>query len=158
MLKHMPSGTAVVQQHQQQQQQQPQKQLDSQYKQSQVLKKQHNQYHYHNPKQTPLPPSLFQSSVNAIIRTPFSRSIQPLNVSTISHQTATTNATITPKLISNGYNNGSLEIPTIMNTTSLTSCSSRQHQYNLELNKKHRIGARETLTSLGLLCLGKSFY
>lgn len=77
-------------------------------------------------------------------------------------------ATNTPnKQIPNGYANGGLRLPppltttttttaatTILNTTPLTSCSSIRNHCNLQLNTKHRIGAREALTSLGLLCLG----
>lgn len=68
------------------------------------------------------------------------RSIQPLNVSTISQQSQ--------KLANGG--------PRMMlNTTPLTSISSsNQNHSHLNLNTKHRIGAREALTSLGLLCLG----
>lgn len=68
------------------------------------------------------------------------RSIQPLNVSTISQQSQ--------KLANGG--------PRMMlNTTPLTSISSSNHNHShLNLNTKHRIGAREALTSLGLLCLG----
>lgn len=69
------------------------------------------------------------------------RSIQPLNVSTVSQQSH--------KLANGG--------PRMMlNTTPLTSISSSNNNHShLNLNTKHRIGAREALTSLGLLCLGK---
>lgn len=69
------------------------------------------------------------------------RSIQPLNVSTISQQSQ--------KLANGG--------PRMMlNTTPLTSISSSNNNHShLNLNTKHRIGAHEALTSLGLLCLGK---
>lgn len=81
------------------------------------------------------------------------RSIQPLNVSTISHQ-------ITPnKILANGHANGHApRISTILNTTPLTSCSSSNQNHctsSIDVDLKHRIGAREALTSLGLLCLGK---
>lgn len=71
------------------------------------------------------------------------RSIQPLNVSTISQQSQ--------KLANGG--------PRMMlNTTPLTSISSSNNNHShLNLNTKHRIGAREALTSLGLLCLGNCF-
>ncbi|KAJ6636648.1 hypothetical protein Bhyg_15239, partial [Pseudolycoriella hygida] len=67
------------------------------------------------------------------------RSIQPLNVSTISQHSQ--------KLANGG--------PRMMlNTTPLTSISSSNHNNShLNLNTKHHIGAREALTSLGLLCL-----
>lgn len=70
------------------------------------------------------------------------RSIQPLNVSTISQQS---------QKLSNGG------LPRMMlNTTPLTSISSsNNNNSHLNLSTKHRIGAREALTSLGLLCLGK---
>ncbi len=69
------------------------------------------------------------------------RSIQPLNVSTVSQQSQ--------KLANGG--------PRMMlNTTPLTSISSSNNNHShLNLNTKHRIGAREALTSLGLLCLGR---
>ena len=93
------------------------------------------------------------------IRGGLNRSIQPLNVSTISgHQSQ-----ITPnKILANGHANGAgpnLILPpprmstNILNTTPLTSCSS--HYGHFDANFKHSIGAREALTSLGLLCLGE---
>lgn len=82
------------------------------------------------------------------------RSIQPLNVSTISHQ-------ITPnKIIANGHANGHApRISTVLNTTPLTSCSSSNpnHCGSIDVDLKQRIGAREALTSLGLLCLGELY-
>lgn len=72
------------------------------------------------------------------------RSIQPLNVSTISQGPP-------PKLVANG----GARMPSMLNTTPLTSCSSNHNHSNLNLSTKHRVGAREALTSLGLLCLGE---
>lgn len=136
MLKHMPSGSAVGHQH-----------------------------HQQHPQHPPPPPPQIQARTAAIAagaasatteRAAHNRSIQPLNVSTISHQTAATSYTPN-KHIPNGHTNGPLRLPptTILNTTPLTSCSSfRNHSCNYQLNTKHRVGAREALTSLGLLCLG----
>lgn len=72
------------------------------------------------------------------------RSIQPLNVSTISQGPP-------PKLVANG----GARMSSMLNTTPLTSCSSNHNHSNLNLSTKHRVGAREALTSLGLLCLGE---
>lgn len=148
MLKHMPSGSAVGHQHHQQQPHQPQ----------------HQHSHPHPQHPPPPPPQIHArtaavaaSAAAAAARAAHNRSIQPLNVSTISHHTAATSYTPN-KHIPNGHGNGPLRLPpsTILNTTPLTSCSSlRNHCSNLQLNAKHRIGAREALTSLGLLCLGK---
>lgn len=76
------------------------------------------------------------------------RSIQPLNVSTISQGPH--------KLMLNG--GGPPRMTTMMNTTPLTSISSNINHSNINLSTKHRVGAREALTSLGLLCLGKLFF
>lgn len=170
MLKHMPSGSAGGHQHQhqhhsqhqhppppnqsqQQQQHTPQNQEQTRSQQQAQESRQQEP----RPQQPQLPPPRPSRVLN--------RSIQPLNVSTISHHlntTSGTNATNpTPnKLIPNGHANGGLRIPhqtpaTILNTTPLTSCSSMQTQCNLHLSAKHRVGAREALTSLGLLCLGE---
>lgn len=69
------------------------------------------------------------------------RSSQPLNISTLS-----TAGLGPPKIHANG--NGPPRMSSILTTTPLTSISS--------FNKNHndRLGAREALTSLGLLCLG----
>lgn len=123
-------------------------------------------FFWKHPKQPPPPPPQIQSRSAALAAAAASRAIlnrsiqQPLNVSTISHQTAPSIVLTPNKLIPNGHANGGLRIPTavpsqILNTTPLTSCSSQQnHSCSLQMNAKHRLGAREALTSLGLLCLG----
>lgn len=152
MLKHTPSGTAVNQQHQK-------THLNPQTQSSVTL-----QHHHHvHPKHPPPPPPQIQTRPNItattpITRTVLNRSIQPLNISTLSHQTSPSIVLTPNKLIPNGHANGGLRIPTtthtILNTTPSTSCSSPQNHCNLQLSMKHRLGAREALTSLGLLCLG----
>lgn len=85
------------------------------------------------------------------------RSLQPLNVSTLS-----SNGPGPPKLA----NGGPPRMQSMYNTTPLTSVSSsnqnnnycNSNNNNCTLNDKDRIGVREALTSLGLLCLGKNFY
>ena len=78
------------------------------------------------------------------------RSIQPLNVSTI-----TQGPPHPPqKICSNG--GGPPRMSSMyQNTTPLASISSNHNVSNNNLSTKHRIGAREALTSLGLLCLGE---
>lgn len=171
MLKHAPSGSAASQQqqqHQQQQQQQhQQKNLQTQQSQTSSHQIQHNHTHNHHhnshvhPKHPPPPPPQLHARPNVVATTPatraiFNRSIQPLNVSTVSHQTAPSIVLTPNKLIPNGHANGGLRIPpqTILNTTPSTSCSSPLNHCSLQYNTKHQIGAREALTSLGLLCLG----
>lgn len=84
------------------------------------------------------------------------RSLQPLNVSTLS-----SNGPGPPKLA----NGGPPRMQSMYNTTPLTSVSSSNQNNNYcnsnnnnTLNDKDRIGVREALTSLGLLCLGKIFF
>lgn len=77
------------------------------------------------------------------------RSIQPLNVSTISQ------GSIPSKLMGNGAAPSSMRMSSmLLNTTPLTSSSSNHTYSNQNFSIKHRVGAREALTSLGLLCLG----
>lgn len=84
------------------------------------------------------------------------RSLQPLNVSTLS-----SNGPGPPKLA-----NGGPRMQSMYNTTPLTSVSSsnqnnnycNSNNNNCTLNDKDRIGVREALTSLGLLCLGENFF
>ncbi|XP_055690134.1 uncharacterized protein LOC129793798 [Lutzomyia longipalpis] len=71
-----------------------------------------------------------------------SRPPQPLNVSALS-----TTGPGPPKILANG---GPPRMSSMINTTPLTSVSSTN---NLLTNNRDRIGAREALTSLGLLCL-----
>lgn len=74
------------------------------------------------------------------------RSIQPLNVSTMSQHSGGA----PPKMMANG----GPRMSSMLNTTPLTSVSSsNQNNSNITLSTKHRVGAREALTSLGLLCL-----
>lgn len=79
------------------------------------------------------------------------RPTQPLNVSTLSTPGGPGPP---PKIIANG----GPRLSAVLNTTPLTplnSSSSNNNNINLNstLNTKHRVGAREALTSLGLLCL-----
>lgn len=89
------------------------------------------------------------------------RSIQPLNVSTISQSGPPPPikhlANGGPRINCNNNINNINGGPSMLNTTPLTSISSSNHcnQSNINLSTKHRVGAREALTSLGLLCLGK---
>lgn len=78
---------------------------------------------------------------NRSIRSNLNRSIQPLNVSTLS----------TPAPQHKYTANGGPRYSTIINTTPLTSVSSHQNA----ISTKQLFGAREALTSLGLLCLGE---
>lgn len=173
MLKHMPSErTAVNQLQQQQQNQQSQSQrfaTVSKHFQSVFFSNEFPKFSFDfdyfkkHPKHPPPPPPQIQSRIAAAAATRalLNRSIQPLNVSTISHHTAPSIVLTPTKLIPNGHANGSLrsmppQAPSsqMLNTTPLTSCSSQQNHCSLQMNVKHRIGAREALTSLGLLCLG----
>lgn len=158
MLKHTPSGTAINQQQQ--------KNHSILQTQSNVHQIQHPPHHHVHPKHPPPPPPppQIQTRPNITGTTPVSRavlnrSIQPLNISTLSHQTSPSIVLTPNKLIPNGHANGGLRMPTqtILNTTPSTSCSSPQNHCNLHLSIKHRLGAREALTSLGLLCLGMLF-
>lgn len=78
---------------------------------------------------------------------------QPLNVSTITQGQ--------PKLLlANGINGPHrMSNMSMLNTTPLASVASSHHNCSSSLaptlSTKHRVGAREALTSLGLLCLGK---
>lgn len=158
MLKHTPSGTAINQQQQKTHSNQPTQQ-------NVHHPTTHNHHHVH-PKHPPPPPPQMQrpnmSGTIPVSRAVLNRSIQPLNISTLSHQTSPSIVLTPNKLIPNGHANGGLRIPptthsqTILNTTPSTSCSSPQNHCNLQLSIKHRLGAREALTSLGLLCLGMS--
>lgn len=160
MLKHTPSGTAVNQQQQQQQHQT--KNLQNQQATSvHQISHNHNLHVNHvHPKNPPPPPPQIHRP-NVILAANPSRAILnrsiPLNVSTLSHTLPSIVLTPTNKLIPNGHANGGFR-PNITNTnlniTPTTTCSSQQNHCNLQLNVKHRIGAREALTSLGLLCLG----
>lgn len=159
MLKHTPSGTAVNQQHQQQQQQQ--KSHGNHQIQPNVHQIPQIHSHHVHPKHPPPAPPQIQNrpNITPISRSVLNRSIQPLNISTISHQTSPSIVLTPNKFIPNGHANGGLRIPTmhqtILNTTPSPSCSSPQNHCNLQLSLKHRLGAREALTSLGLLCLGE---
>lgn len=97
----------------------------------------------------PVPASTTQTRGGPTTRA-LNRSIQPLNVSTISQSGP-------PPPMKHLANGGPRNGPSMLNTTPLTSISSSNHcnQSNINLSTKHRIGAREALTSLGLLCLGK---
>lgn len=197
MLKHMPSGSAVGHQQQPQPRADSSQQQQHQHQPPPLSSQQQHQSHQHqdfgavpqfapvfeaksgtvhqknpamhrHPQHPPPPPPQIHARPAIATRAMLNRSIQPLNVSTISHQTAASAAMVggniatnhTPnKQMPNGHANGGLRLPpptmtTIMNTTPLTSCSSIRNHCNLQLNTKHRIGAREALTSLGLLCLG----
>lgn len=77
---------------------------------------------------------------------------QPLNVSTITQGQ--------PKLLlANGNGPHRMSNMSMLNTTPLASVTSSHHNCSSSLaptlSTKHRVGAREALTSLGLLCLGK---
>lgn len=103
----------------------------------------------------PGPASTTTAQARGLTTRALNRSIQPLNVSTISQSGP-------PPPIKHLANGGPrmLNGPSMLNTTPLTSISSSNHcnQSNINLSTKHRIGAREALTSLGLLCLGESIY
>lgn len=93
------------------------------------------------------------SSVNTHPRPPRSlnRSIQPLNVSTLTTATSQQNGHGPNGVLPNGKVMNGYPPRMPMYPTPIPSLSSHS---NLIYNKE-RAGAREALTSLGLLCLGK---
>lgn len=93
------------------------------------------------------------SSVNSHPRPPRSlnRSIQPLNISTLTTATSQQNGHGPNGMLPNGKVMNGYPPRMPMYPTPIPSLSS---QSNLIYNKE-RAGAREALTSLGLLCLGK---